>query len=135
MATVRKVVDGDTVVVRLGGRTETVRLIGVDTPETKHPTKPVGCFGPEASAHTTSLLPKGTEVALVRDVEARDKYGRLLAYVYRLSDNLFVNQELVAGGWAVPLSIEPNTAHESLFAAAATSAEAADLGLWGRCQG
>lgn len=135
LATVRTVVDGDTIAVNLGGRTETVRLIGVDTPETKHPTKPVGCFGPEASAHTTGLLAKGTRVALVRDVEARDKFGRLLAYVYRVSDNLFVNHELVAGGWGVPLFIEPNTAHETLFVAAASSAEAADLGLWGRCQG
>ncbi|MSV36649.1 MAG: nuclease, partial [Actinobacteria bacterium] len=68
------VTDGDTVDVRFGSNTEKIRLIGVDTPETKHPTKPVGCWGPEASAHTTALLPPGTDVYIVRDAEARDKY-------------------------------------------------------------
>lgn len=131
----REVIDGDTVRARIGSHRETIRLIGVDTPETKHPTKPVGCFGPEASAHTKSLLPPGTSIALVRGEEARDRYGRLLAYVYRSQDDLFVNLELVAGGWGVPLSIEPNTDHAAAFASAATSAEAANLGLWGRCRG
>lgn len=135
VATVSKVVDGDTVQVRIGSRRDTVRLIGVDTPETNHPTKPVGCFGPEASAHTARLLPPGTSIALVRDEEARDRYGRLLAYVYRAEDDLFVNLELLAGGWGVPLPIEPNTNHASDFAAAATSAEASSLGLWGHCRG
>jgi micrococcal nuclease len=129
------VVDGDTVAVRFSGSTEKIRLIGVDTPETKHPTKPVGCWGPEASAHTTSLLPVGTDVYIVRDVEARDKYKRLLAYVYRTADNLFVNYELVAGGWGVPLSIAPNTAFETDIAAAAYSAQQANLGLWAHCRG
>jgi micrococcal nuclease len=126
--------DGDTVKVEFSGRAETIRLIGVDTPETKHPTKPVGCFGPEASAHATALLPKGTAVYIVRDVEARDKYRRLLAYVYRTSDNLFVNRELLAGGWGVPLSISPNTAFETDFAAASYSAQASHIGLWARCR-
>lgn len=130
---VQNVIDGDTAIVRFGSRTETIRLLGIDTPETKHPTKPVGCFGPEASAHTHALLPPGTLVFVERDEEARDKYGRLLAYMHRATDNLFINHELVAGGWAVPLSIAPNFAHESDFAAAAHSAEQADLGLWGHC--
>lgn len=125
--------DGDTLVVRIGTRPENVRLIGVDTPETKHPTKPVECWGPEASAHTASLVPTGTDVYLVRDVEARDRYGRLLAYVYRSSDDLLINHELLEGGWGVPLFIAPNTTHESDFTAAAASAEQASLGLWGRC--
>ncbi|MEI6199502.1 MAG: thermonuclease family protein [Actinomycetota bacterium] len=129
------VIDGDTVDVRFTGTTEKIRLIGVDTPETKHPTKPVGCWGPEASAHTTALLPVGTDVYVVRDVEARDKYKRLLAYVYRSVDNLFVNYELVAGGWGVPLSIAPNTAFETDFAAAANSAQQGKLGLWAHCRG
>ncbi|MEI8398681.1 MAG: thermonuclease family protein [Ilumatobacteraceae bacterium] len=129
------VTDGDTVSVRLGGTTEKIRLIGVDTPETKHPTKPVGCWGPEASAHTTALLPVGTDVYIVRDAEARDKYKRLLAYVYRTADNLFVNYELIAGGWGVPLSISPNTAFETDFASAAYSAQQANLGLWAHCRG
>ena len=70
---VTHVTDGDTVAVRFGSTTEKIRLIGVDTPETVHPTKPVGCFGPEASAYAKALLPKGTDVYVVRDAEARDK--------------------------------------------------------------
>ena len=128
------VADGDTVVVRFATGTETIRLIGVDTPETVHPTKPVECFGPEASAHTKQLLPKGTKVYVMRDAEARDRYQRLLAYVYRSGDNLFINEDLVAGGWGVPLSIAPNDAYETDFAAAAHLAQQSRLGLWGRCR-
>ena len=126
-------VDGDTVELRLVGRTERVRLIGVNTPETVHPTKPVECFGPEASAHTKSLLPPGTDVWIERDQEARDRYGRLLAYVWRGADGLFVNLDLVAGGWAVPYPFPPNTAHEQDFATAANSAAQQRMGLWGKC--
>ena len=78
------------------GRDERVRLIGIDTPETVDPRKPVQCFGKEASDHTKALLPAGTAVRLERDAEARDRYDRLLAYVYRASDGLFVNLELGA---------------------------------------
>ena len=125
--------DGDTLRIRLAGRTETVRLIGVNTPETVHPTKPVECFGPEASAHTHEMLPVGTDVWLERDIEARDKYGRLLAYVYRSADALFVNHDLVSGGWAVPYPFPPNTTHEGDFARAAATALARSAGLWGKC--
>lgn len=128
------VADGDTVVVRFPTGSETIRLIGVDTPETVHPTKPVECFGPEASARTKHLLPKGTKVYVMRDAEARDRFQRLLAYVYRSVDNLFVNMDLVAGGWGTPLSIAPNNAYETDFAAAAYSAQQSRLGLWGRCR-
>ena len=128
------VVDGDTIVVRLAGRTEMVRMIGIDTPETVHPTQPVECFGPEASAFTKSLLPPGTKVSLVRDAEARDRYGRLLAYVTRVDDGLFVNRAIVDNGMAVPLSIEPNTAHQRDFAESTYRASAAQLGLWGACE-
>ncbi len=99
-ATVTRVIDGDTIVVSLGGHAERVRLIGIDTPETVSPVKPVQCFGKQASDHTKALLPPGTVVRLVRDVEARDIYGRLLAYVYRGSDDLFVNLELATDGFA-----------------------------------
>lgn len=131
--TIVSVTDGDTIEVRLASSTERVRLIGVDTPETKHPTKPIECFGPEASAHTHSLLPNGTDVIVVRDEEARDKYGRLLAYVFRSSDNLFVNLDLVSGGWAHTLSIPPNTAYEDAFSIAVATAERMRLGLWAQC--
>ena len=74
------VVDGDTIDVARGDTTDTVRLLGIDTPETHHPTKPVECFGPEAAAYTDSHL-RGRAVQLEGDVEARDRYGRRLAYV------------------------------------------------------
>jgi micrococcal nuclease len=128
------VADGDTVVVRFPTGNETIRLIGVDTPETVHPSKPVECFGPEASARTKQLLPKGTKVYIVRDTEARDRYQRLLAYVYRSTDHLFINKDLIAGGWGVPLFIAPNTAFETDFAASAYVAQQSRLGLWGQCR-
>jgi micrococcal nuclease len=132
-ATVIQVVDGDTVVVDLGGRQETLRLIGIDTPETVDPGEPPECFGPEATAHTKELLPEGTEVRLTRDVEPRDRYDRLLAYVERAEDGLFVNLDLVAGGWADDYPFPPNVAHERDFALAAARARSDDLGLWGSC--
>ena len=131
-AVIDHVVDGDTVDVRIAGRTERVRLIGINTPETKDPRRPVECYGPEASALTTLLLPAGTGVRLERDAEARDDYGRLLAYVQR-SDGLFVNLELVRQGAAVVLSIRPNTAYAAAIAAAADEARRARRGLWGAC--
>lgn len=129
------VVDGDTVDVDFDGRTERVRLIGVDTPETKKPNTPIECFGPEASEFTAGLLPRGTPVQVVRDVEARDDYGRLLAYVYRSADGLFVNFELVVHGFATPLTIRPNDTFSIEFVDAARAAEAADVGLWASCAG
>ncbi|MCU0312138.1 MAG: thermonuclease family protein [Acidimicrobiales bacterium] len=132
---VREVVDGDTIRVAVDGRTESIRLIGVDTPETVHPTEPVGCYGPEASARTTELLPPGTPVDLERDREERDTYGRLLAYVLRRSDGLFVNLELVRGGFAEVLTIAPNTAHTRDFTAAAAEARREGRGLWAACSG
>ena len=81
-AFVSRVVDGDTVVVMVQGKKESVRLIGIDTPESVKPGTPVQCFALEASARTKALLPAGTRVRLVNDVEARDRYDRLLAYVY-----------------------------------------------------
>jgi len=132
-ATVLHVVDGDTVVVDLAGEQETLRLIGVDTPETVDPDQPPECFGAEASAHTKALLPEGTEVRLTRDVEARDRYDRLLVYVERAEDDLFVNLDLVAGGWADDYPFPPNVAHERDFALAVAEARAQGLGLWATC--
>lgn len=134
-ARVVRVVDGDTIVVRLGDRDEKVRLIGVDTPETKSPTKPVQCFGKEASAHLSELLAPGTAVRLERDATERDVYGRLLAYVYRQSDGLFVNLDLAEGGYADILPIAPNLAHADELRAAVDAAHRQDTGLWGTCGG
>lgn len=138
-ATVEYVVDGDTIDVEIGGRTERVRLIGIDTPETKKPNSPTECFGPEASAFTTSLLPIGTVVRIERDIVGRDGYGRLLGYVHIVAANdagpadTFVNLEIIEQGYARPLTIEPNSAFAPDFAAAAGRAERADLGLWAVC--
>jgi micrococcal nuclease len=134
-AVVERVVDGDTVQVRLGGGHHTVRLIGIDTPETVDQRRPVQCYGHEASDHTAALLPPGTPVELVLDAEARDDYGRLLAYVYRSADGAFVNLDLAAGGYADALRIEPNTAFAADIAAAVAGARAAGRGLWGTCGG
>ena len=132
-ARVVAVVDGDTVEVAVGGRTERVRLLGIDTPETVDPDRPVGCFGPEASARTAALLPDGTEVVLERDVEGRDHFGRLLAYVFRADDDTFVNEVLVAEGYAEVLVIEPNGAYAERLRTAESSARASGAGLWGSC--
>lgn len=129
--TVERVVDGDTVVIAGGRR---VRLIGVDTPETTDPRRPVGCFGREASAFLQSVLARGAPVRLVGDVEQSDIYGRTLAYVYRLPDGLFVNAELLARGYAQVLTIPPNIAHADRFAALGREARAAGRGLWSACE-
>ncbi len=134
-ATVVETIDGDTVDVDIAGTREHVRLIGIDTPETKHPTTPVECFGHEASAHVAELLPPGTIVRLERDVEARDRYGRLLAYVYRVDDGLFVNLAQADGGFADALPFPPNVAHRDELAAAVDAARAGGVGLWSACGG
>jgi micrococcal nuclease len=134
-AEVVRVVDGDTIVVETGGIEESVRLIGIDTPETVKPGSPVECYGKAASAKTEELLPEGTAVLLERDVEARDRYDRLLAYVYRVSDATFVNLELVEGGYALPATYPPNVAHTEDFLAASREARAEGRGLWTECEG
>ena len=136
-ATVTHVVDGDTIDVEIDGRTERVRLIGIDTPETKKPNTPIECFGPEASAFTTALLPVGLDVRIERDIVGRDDYGRLLGYVHLLDADgdatMFVNMEIVEQGYARPLTIEPNSTFARDFADAARRAERSDLGLWAAC--
>lgn len=128
-----RVVDGDTIIVRLSGKNERVRLIGIDTPESVKPNTPVECFALEASARTKALLPAGSVVKLVRDVELRDRYGRLLAYVYRASDDLFVNLALATDGYASAYTYPPNVAHAGELVAAAGEARDAGRGLWSRC--
>src|SRR5262249_26993192 len=128
-----RVVDGDTIVVDLGGSTFTVRLIGIDTPETVDPRRPVGCYGPEASDRMKHLLPAGTPVRLWRDLEPRDRYDRVLAYVQRRPDGLFVNADQVRAGAAIAKAFPPNTALRSTFEQAQDAARAARIGLWGRC--
>jgi micrococcal nuclease len=127
-----RIVDGDTIRVRLGDRTERVRYIGVDTPESVKPGTPVQCFAKRASAYNARLV-AGERVRLVLDAERRDRYGRLLAYVYRERDGLFVNAALVRGGYATPLTIPPNVAHEQQFRRLAAAARRRGRGLWSAC--
>lgn len=127
------VVDGDTIDVELAGEVARVRLLGIDTPESVDPDRPVECYGPEASALVRTLLTEGAEVRLERDEEARDRYGRLLAYVFRVDDGLFVNEAILAAGAAEILSIEPNVAYAERLQAAADGADATGAGLWSAC--
>jgi micrococcal nuclease len=129
---VTRVVDGDTIRVAVGGRSERVRYIGVDTPESVKPGTPVQCFAHAAAAENARLV-AGERVRLVRDVEARDRFGRLLAYVYRLRDGRFVNAELVRRGYARPLTIPPNVRFADRFVGLARAARAARRGLWSAC--
>jgi micrococcal nuclease len=110
-----------------------VRYIGVDTPETVDPDEPVGCYGHAASRFNADLV-EGERVRLVFDRELRDRYGRLLAYVYRTSDGLFVNAALVRHGYAHTLTIAPNVAHAGEFRRLAATARRAGRGLWSACR-
>jgi micrococcal nuclease len=129
-AQVTRVIDGDTVEVRIDGREDEVRYIGIDTPETVKPGTPVQCFGPQASALNHRLV-EGRTVRLVFGRERRDVYGRLLAYVFVGGE--FVNARLVRLGYARTLTIPPNVAHAGLFHRLARSAGREGRGLWGAC--
>jgi micrococcal nuclease len=128
-------VDGDTIAVEVGGVEERVRFIGIDTPESVAEDRPVECYGPESKARTAELLPVGTRIRLERDVESRDRFGRLLAYVTRADDGLLVNLALVEEGYAITRSYPPNTARDSELRAAQSTARAEGRGLWGACGG
>lgn len=124
--------DGDTIVVNMNGTDEKVRFVGVDTPETHKPNAPVQCYGPAASAHTKNLI--GTQkVRLESDPLStdRDRYNRLLRYVY-LADGTLVNQELIEGGYGFYYPYFPFS-KSTAFAASQATAKAANKGLWGNC--
>jgi micrococcal nuclease len=128
-----RVVDGDTIRVRVGGREERVRYIGIDTPESARQGMGVECFARRAAAENARLV-DGRRVRLEPDAEARDRYGRLLAYVFRVEDERMVNESLVRGGYAVPLTIPPNDRYAARFVHAADEARESRRGLWGACQ-
>ncbi|MBO8159597.1 thermonuclease family protein [Thermosyntropha sp.] len=125
---VLRVIDGDTIVIDYNGKEEKVRMIGVDTPETKHPRKGVEFYGKEASEFTRNLL-EGEKVKLVFDVQERDKYGRLLAYVYK--DDVMVNELLIKEGYARVLTIPPNVKYADRFLEEERKAREEGCGLWG----
>jgi micrococcal nuclease len=130
MAHVTAVVDGDTLDVAWTGRRERVRLLGVDTPETVDPHRPVGCYGEEASAFTHRRL-LGRDVRLTFDRQRRDRYGRLLAYV-ELDGRRF-NDELLTAGYARLLVIPPNGLHGRAMLDEELAARTAGRGLWAAC--
>ena len=127
-----RVIDGDTVKIDYRGKATNVRLVGVDTPETVHPSKPVEAYGKEASNFTKNLL-QGEFVYLRYDVDRTDKYGRLLAYVYRAPDGLFVNLEIVRQGYGHAYTQFPFK-HMELFRYYGNRARTAGKGLYGTPQ-
>lgn len=140
-AVVERVVDGDTVRVVTRGFQDTVRLVGIDTPETRHPERRVECFGPEASARAARLMPPGRRVRLETDPtqDVRDRYGRLLAHVYlgARTGPASVNRSLVASGHArVYVYGGVRFRYAADFERAERAARRAGRGLWGpACRG
>ncbi len=129
-AQIVKVVDGDTIHVLLDSKKETVRLIGVDTPETVDPRKKVQCFGKEASAYAKSLL-EGKTVYLEEDDTqgTRDKYQRLLAYVF-LEDGTNINQLLISQGYAYEYTYNDPYKYQAAFKESQRLAQEQKIGLW-----
>jgi len=128
---VLRVIDGDTILVSLGGREERVRYIGVDTPETVAPERPVECFGKEASDANAALV-AGKTIRLERDVSDRDRFGRLLRYVY--IGGVHVNEELVRRGYATVTTFPPDVRETARFRALEQEAREAGRGLWRTCR-
>lgn len=140
IATVERVVDGDTIVVSITGGSagpgqgqaavgaeERVRLIGIDTPESVRPGTPIECFGREASSAAKALL-EGQEVRLIKDVEERDGFDRLLRYVY-IGDEM-ANARLVMNGYATAFTYPPNIRHSEFFVQLEREAREGNRGLW-----
>jgi endonuclease YncB( thermonuclease family) len=127
-ARVQRVSDGDTFVATVRGRRERVRVIGVDTPESVSPNQPDEPFGEEASDFAKHHL-DGETVRLAGDAEPRDRYGRMLAYVW-LEDGTFWNALLAAEGYAQQLTVPPNVTYERLFRRLVAEARREDRGLW-----
>jgi micrococcal nuclease len=126
-------VDGDTIAVNMNGKVESIRMIGVDTPETHKPNTPVQCYGPAAAAYTKNQIGSG-HVRLVADPLStdRDRYGRLLRYVY-LANGELLEDKLIKNGYGFYYPYFPFT-KANQFAADQKAARAANRGLWGNCQ-
>ena len=130
---VANVIDGDTITAMIDGKQMSIRLIGIDTPESSTSTRPEECGGEEASQFLRSALPRGTSILLTRDQELLDPYDRLLAYVFRKSDGLFVNLAIAKYGMASELSFPPNTSHATHIRKAVTTARNTNAGVWSLC--
>ena len=132
--TINHYVDGDTIAVDMNGSVETVRFIGVDTPETHKPNTPVQCYGPEAADHTRQVISQFGKVRLQADPldTNRDRYGRLLRYVY-LPDGTLLDEQIIKQGYGFAYLSFPFS-KKSIFAADETAAQTAKLGVWGVCK-
>ncbi len=141
-ATVLYVIDGDTIKVMYGGRRESVRLIGIDAPESRKNGKAlkdsarsgndvaaIVSQGKEAKKYVRGLVGKGDTVRIEFDAEKRDRYRRLLGYVY-LADGRMLNDLVIRNGYAAPLTIPPNVKHRSRFSESYKYAREHGLGLW-----
>ena len=135
---ISRVIDGDTIDVLIGDTTERVRLIGIDTPETVDPRKPVQCFGKEASEKTEGLLPQGMIVSLISDPtqDDRDKYGRLLRYI-TASDGTDIQLFLIEEGFGREYTYDIPYERQTEYKKAQREAQAAGHGLWAKnaCNG
>lgn len=131
LARVTRVIDGDTIEVDIDGAVYKVRYIGIDTPETVHPSEPVECFGKEASEKNRQLV-EGKLVGLEKDVSETDVYGRLLRYVW--VGDIFVNDYLVRQGYAYASTYPPDVKYAEQFAEAQREARENNRGLWAMCE-
>ena len=129
-APVVRVVDGDTIIVRLGGRQQRLRYTGINTPESVDPRRAVQCFGKEAATRNRELV-DGKTVWLEKDVSETDQYGRLLRYVS--VDGMLVNAELIREGYARAVTFPPDVRYADHFRVLEREAREAQRGLWGGC--
>jgi micrococcal nuclease len=126
-------IDGDTIAVNMNGSVETVRMIGVDTPETHKPNTPVQCYGPQAADFTKNLIGKNSVRLQADPLDTnRDRYGRLLRYVY-LPDGRLVEKELISNGYGFAYTLFPFQKKDD-FVADMQTAQTAKKGLWAACQ-
>jgi micrococcal nuclease len=125
-----KVIDGDTIAVSISGQSKTIRLIGINAPESVDPRRPVQCFGEQASEELKRLL-NGERVELISDPTqgTQDRFGRLLAYVYR-DDGLFLNEHMIRDGYAYQYTYAAPYTFRETFIAAEASARLYKRGLW-----
>ena len=141
-ATIKKIVDGDTFHIILNGKLEKIRLIGIDTPESRINAKTkkdaersnqnvsqIISLGKAATKYVKTLVKPGDEINLELDVQTRDRYGRLLVYVY-IKDGRMLNELIVGNGYASPLTYPPNVKYVELFQSAYKKAREENKGLW-----
>lgn len=141
-ATVLRVIDGDTLQIEINGQKERVRLIGIDAPESspnekavkdarrsRQDVETITAMGKESTAFVKGLVRKGEVVRIEFDIQHRDRYGRLLAYVY-LSDGRMLNEEIIKAGYAQPMTIPPNVKYQDRFLREYREARDTRRGLW-----